>query len=178
MTTACQYLRNDVALLFIVALWPWQRIICNCRQTNTSRGTIVSVFCSIQFEQREPHFALSFGKPLLSCCDRKARATSAQGFTLWQQATIETTWRDHSISCSRHLYGVVLRAHSVRGEPRIQRNASGEVATVPALRNDDINAQMNATTSWFNLNSSPVLFWVEFLRFLCKEVRTKYSCLF
>jgi len=24
---------------------------------------------------------------------------------------------------------VVLRAHSVRGEPRIQRNASGEVAT-------------------------------------------------
>jgi len=25
--------------------------------------------------------------------------------------------------------GVVLRAHSVRGEPRIQRNASGEVAT-------------------------------------------------
>ena len=26
--------------------------------------------------------------------------------------------------------GVVLRAHSVRGEPRIQRNASGEVATV------------------------------------------------
>jgi len=26
--------------------------------------------------------------------------------------------------------GVVLRAHSVRGEPRNQRNASGEVATV------------------------------------------------
>jgi len=25
--------------------------------------------------------------------------------------------------------GVVPRAHSVRGEPRIQRNASGEVAT-------------------------------------------------
>jgi len=27
--------------------------------------------------------------------------------------------------------GVVLCAHSVRGEPRIQRNASGEVATQP-----------------------------------------------
>ena len=57
----------------------------------------------------------------------------AQSFTLWQQATIEITRRDHSvIACSRHAYmGVVLRAHSVRGEPRIQRNASGEVATVP-----------------------------------------------
>jgi len=30
-----------------------------------------------------------------------------------------------------HIYGVVLRAHSVRGESRIQRNASGEVATAP-----------------------------------------------
>jgi len=28
-----------------------------------------------------------------------------------------------------HIYGVVLRAHAVRGEPRIQRNAGGEVAT-------------------------------------------------
>jgi len=28
-----------------------------------------------------------------------------------------------------HIYGVVLRAHSVRGEPRVQRNANGEVAT-------------------------------------------------
>jgi len=28
-----------------------------------------------------------------------------------------------------HVYGVVLRAHSVRGKPRIQRNASGVVAT-------------------------------------------------
>jgi len=33
------------------------------------------------------------------------------------------------------IYGVVLRAHSVRGEPRIQRNASGEVATVPPQNN-------------------------------------------
>jgi len=29
--------------------------------------------------------------------------------------------------------GVVLRAHSVRGEPRIERNASGEVATAPSF---------------------------------------------
>jgi len=38
---------------------------------------------------------------------------------------------EHSIiACSRHIYmGAVLRAHSVRGEPRIQRNASGVVAT-------------------------------------------------
>jgi len=30
------------------------------------------------------------------CCDRKARAASAQSFALWQQATIEITRRDHS----------------------------------------------------------------------------------
>jgi len=32
-----------------------------------------------------------------------------------------------------HIYGVVLRAHSVRGEPRIQLNARGEVATALKL---------------------------------------------
>jgi len=32
-----------------------------------------------------------------------------------------------------HIYGVVLRAHSVRGEPRIQLNASEEVATLLKL---------------------------------------------
>jgi len=36
-----------------------------------------------------------------------------------------------------HVYGVFLRAHSVRGEPRIQRNASGEVATVPLFTYDN-----------------------------------------
>jgi len=41
-------------------------------------------------------------------------------------ATIEITQRDHSIiACSRHIYmGVVLRAHPVRGELHIQRNAN------------------------------------------------------
>jgi len=47
-------------------------------------------------------------------------------------ANIEITCYDHSlIACSCHLrMGVILRAHAVRGESRIQRNASGEVATV------------------------------------------------
>jgi len=32
----------------------------------------------------------------LFCCDRKARASSAQSFALWQQATIEITHHNHS----------------------------------------------------------------------------------
>ena len=65
------------------------------------------------------------------CCDRKSLAAYAQSFALWQQATVEFTCHDHSIiACSRHLmYGVVLHAHSVRGESHIQRNTTGEVAT-------------------------------------------------
>ena len=65
---------------------------------------------------------------------RKAWAESAQSFALWQQATIEIMRmrRDNSIvACSRHLYMVaVLRAHPVRGESHIQRNANAEVATL------------------------------------------------
>ena len=47
------------------------------------------------------------------------------------QATIEITWRDHSIiACSCHIYmGVILRAHSVHGESHIQHNANWELAT-------------------------------------------------
>jgi len=46
------------------------------------------------------------------CGDRKARAASAQSFTLWQQATIEITRRDHSvIACSRHVCRVLFFAH-------------------------------------------------------------------
>jgi len=50
---------------------------------------------------------------------------------LERQVTIEIMRHDHSIiACSRHIYmGVVLRAHSVRGESHIQRSANGEVAT-------------------------------------------------
>jgi len=66
------------------------------------------------------------------CCGRNARAASAQSFTLWQQATIEITGRDHSIiACSRHRYvGVILRAHPVRGESHIQRHANPEASTM------------------------------------------------
>jgi len=40
--------------------------------------------------------------------------------------------RDHIIiACSRHIHmGVILHAHPFRGESHIQRNASGEVATL------------------------------------------------
>jgi len=66
------------------------------------------------------------------CCDRKVRVASGHSFTLWQQATIEITRRNHSvIACSRRIYiGVILRAHPVRGESHIKRNANPEVAAV------------------------------------------------
>ena len=93
------------------------------------------------------------------CFDRKARPPSAQSFTLRQQAkTIEFTQRDQSTYASYyvqsftcyyqqwlhaaitryclfvpHICGLVLRAHPVRGESHIQRNASGEVATVHTI---------------------------------------------
>ena len=89
-------------------------------------------------------------------CDRKDRATSAQSFTLQQQATTEVTRRDHSrlpliitfnrsplispeiirhahsiIVCSRHIYtGAILREHPVRGESRIQHDSDREVAKI------------------------------------------------
>jgi len=67
------------------------------------------------------------------CCDWKSRAASAQSCALWQQATIEITCHDHSISaCSCRIYvGVNLRAHPLRGESHIQRNANWEVAIQP-----------------------------------------------
>ena len=76
-----------------------------------------------------------------SCCDRKTRAASPQSFALWQQATTEITCHDHSIiACWSHIcMGAVLRAHLVRDESHIQRNANREVATV--LYADDINLQ-------------------------------------
>jgi len=33
---------------------------------------------------------------IMYCCDRKSRATRAQSFALWQQATIKFTCHDHS----------------------------------------------------------------------------------
>jgi len=46
------------------------------------------------------------------CCDRKSRAACAQRFAVWQQATIEFTRRDHSVTaCSRHLHLFLFFAH-------------------------------------------------------------------
>ena len=68
----------------------------------------------------------------LYCCDRNSRAACTQIFTLCQQATKEITHSAHSIiACSRHMYmGAILRAHPIRGDSHIQRNADREVATV------------------------------------------------
>ena len=65
------------------------------------------------------------------CCDRRDQAACARSFTLWQQTTIEIMCRNHSIiAWSCHIYrGVIFRVHPVRGEPHIQRNAKGDVAT-------------------------------------------------
>ena len=67
------------------------------------------------------------------CCDWNDRAEGEQSFTLWQQATIEITCRDHSIAaCSFHLYvGVVFCTHSVCGEPHIQRRLQQSFAHLP-----------------------------------------------
>ena len=65
------------------------------------------------------------------CCDHKAWTASAQSFTLWQQAVIKITRRDHPIiACSRHTYlCVAVCAHPICGESHIQRNANREFAT-------------------------------------------------
>jgi len=56
------------------------------------------------------------------CSDWKAQAASAQCFTLWQQATKEITWEDHSIiACTCLIYmGVILHIHLVYGKSHIQ----------------------------------------------------------
>jgi len=59
------------------------------------------------------------------------RLESPRGKCAKLQTVAASNNRDHSIiALSRHVYmGVVLRAHPVRGESHIQRNANGEVAT-------------------------------------------------
>jgi len=66
-----------------------------------------------------------------NCCDRKARVACAQSIALWQQATIEITWRDHSIiACSCHEYIVFFFVHIPFVLNRtFQPNASRVVAT-------------------------------------------------
>jgi len=53
------------------------------------------------------------------CCDRKARASSAQSFTLWQQATTEITCHDHS---SRPLVVTFNRSHVSIGKVRTSQS--------------------------------------------------------
>jgi len=63
----------------------------------------------------------------------ETRAACAQNFALWQQATIEIMLAiSLIIACSRYIYnGVIFHAHPVRSESHNQRNAIGEVATLP-----------------------------------------------
>ena len=69
----------------------------------------------------------------LHCCDRKSRAACAQSFALWQRATIEIIGRNLSSYCllAPPTYIFVLCAHPVLDESHNQRNATGEVTTVP-----------------------------------------------
>ena len=58
---------------------------------------------------------------------------------------VSTPGRDHVIiACSRHIYmGVILRAHPVRGESHIQRNANREDATTcPPFYNEPHRSQV------------------------------------
>jgi len=94
-----------------------------------------------------------------NCCDGKTRAGCAQSFAPWQQATIEINLAIAlTIACSRCTYdGVILHAHSVRGESHNQRNITGEVATTsPPFYNEPhrphvlrVKAELHTTfTSW------------------------------
>jgi len=82
---------------------------------NFQRWTIATLF---KWQKKELDFERF-------CCDRKARAACAQSFALWQQATIL-----YHCLFAPLISGVVLRAHPVRGESHIQRNANREAATV------------------------------------------------
>jgi len=80
-----------------------------------------------------------------------------QSFTLWQQATIQITCHDHSIiACSCHVsyMGVILRAHPVRGEAHIQRNANREVATVTVKGYEKLVPNSTVTVKRYEKNLS------------------------
>ena len=68
---------------------------------------------------------------LWSCCDMESQS----GMCAKLRTVAASNNRDHAPQSlyyclfAPHVCGVVLRAHSVRGEPHIQRNASREVAT-------------------------------------------------
>ena len=68
-----------------------------------------------------PFLCVAIGKP-----ERQVREASVAA------RTIEITCHDHCIiACSHHMYmGGILRAHLVRGESHMQRNANREVAII------------------------------------------------
>ena len=97
--TACS---RCVKRVFFFAHIPF--MVNRAFQHNASR---VVVTTSPPFFQRTTPIAHSFCEGFTQhdlnilvaapfCCDRKARAASAQSFTLWQQATIEIMRHDHS----------------------------------------------------------------------------------
>jgi len=89
---------------------------------------------------------------------------------MWHHATIEITRQDHSvIACSCHIYmGVVLLVHPVCGESHIQRNAKGEVATVPTgLRSCFEDSKFPFSTF------TPRAQYLLLSRFLCQQDLSK-----
>jgi len=91
------------------------------------------------FTSWSQHHFVAIGKP--AC---------AQSFALCQQATVHLTRSLYYCLFARHIYGVVIRAHSVRGEPRNQRNASGEFPTVSILFVKVICSQFFKTCFLYN----------------------------
>ena len=78
------------------------------------------------------HFLLIYVHSNIILCfvaiGKSKRQVRKKASTLRQQATIEMTRRDHSfIACSHHKsMGVILRAHSVRGESHIKCHTNQE----------------------------------------------------
>jgi len=72
------------------------------------------------------HSAVAIGNP-----ERHVRKALHRGSKQQQRLCVAISL---AIACSRHIYnGVILHAHPVRGESHKQRNAYGEVPTVPVL---------------------------------------------
>jgi len=101
------------------------------------------------FSRRGQHFLGGDSPPLVTGLDKclkenehvlltllRSESPSSKCAKLHTVAASNSRDHDHSIiACSRHIYmGVVLRAHPVRGESHIQRNANREVATTLSFK--------------------------------------------
>jgi len=100
------------------------------------------------------------GNMYFLCCDQKAQAASAQSFTLLQQATIEITWRDHSIiACSRHIkIWVLLFMHIL-----FVVNHTFNARTTERLQQHPFLFAINRTYRMFFLWRSHPVFFKPFL---------------